>query len=149
LENHVPSVQPHTAKAAYFSCIDDRLAVAGARFLASLEGGAFHPAMAGGGAAFLTKDTRTSALKQVAAAYTINHVTDIYLESHTDCGAYRLAGVTFDSPEQELERLLSDLVQAAALVHGALAGAGAAEGEITIHLRVVNPTGRVLKEQVS
>lgn len=138
------SQPPHTAKCLFFGCIDDRLAGPDDAFIATLEGSAFHPNMAGGGAAFLSTDDRTSALKQIVAAYKINHITDVYLQSHTDCGAYRLAGVSFDSPEQEIERLYADLEQAAGHIRTALAEAGAPDNEVQLHLRVVDPTGRLL-----
>jgi carbonic anhydrase len=135
---------PHTAKAVILTCIDDRLSSATAKFLAGLPGGAFHPALAGGGAALLSEDTREAALKQIVAAYQINRVSTVYLESHTDCGAYRLAGVTFDGPEQETARLYSDLDRAAELVKAALAGVSAPTSEITVTCRVVDPAGQTI-----
>lgn len=135
---------PHTAKSVFFSCIDDRLSPAGAASIAGLPGGAFHPSMAGGGAAFLSDEDRPAALKQVVAAYKINGITDVYLQSHTDCGAYRLAGVTFETPEEELKRLQDDLTQAAKTVRQALHEAGAEDGSVTVHTEVVDPAGTSL-----
>ena len=119
---------PHTAKSVFFGCIDDRLVEPDVAFIKQLKGGAFNPKIAGGGIAFLTEEDRHSALKQVAASYRINHITDVYLESHTDCGAYRLAGITFDNPTAEA-------------VRDTLIEAGAQEGEVSIHVRVVDPEG--------
>lgn len=135
---------PHTAKTVILTCIDDRLPASHAEFLATLPGGAFHTALAGGGAALLSEATREATLKQIVAAYQINHATTVYLESHTDCGAYRLAGVTFDNPDAELSRLYADLDRAAELVRAALVAVGANESELTINCRVVNPTGHVV-----
>jgi carbonic anhydrase len=135
---------PHTAKSVFFSCIDDRLTEAHMQFIKTLAGGAFHPSLAGGGAAFLSDDTQAAALKQVVASYNINHITDVYLESHTDCGAYRLASVTFDNATAEVERLSADLERAKPLILAALVTAGAKDGEVTVHLRVVDPSGHTV-----
>jgi carbonic anhydrase len=125
----VSSPNEHFAKNVFFACIDDRLV------------GAFYAAVAGGGLAFVNPTDQNTALKQVTAAYTINHITDVYLESHTSCGAYKLSGVEFSNPAEELERLYADLDKASELVLSALHHAGAAEGEIRIHARVVSPDG--------
>ncbi|MDB5178815.1 MAG: hypothetical protein JWN01_758 [Patescibacteria group bacterium] len=138
------TIAPHTAKSVFFGCIDDRLVDADVAFIKQLKGGAFSPKIAGGGIAFLSEDDRRSAIKQVVAAYMINHVTDIYIESHTDCGAYNLAGITFASPTEEAGRLYTDLDQAAEAVHDALITAGAEEGEVTVHTRVVDPGGHLV-----
>jgi carbonic anhydrase len=79
----------------------------------------------------------------VAAAFKINHVTDVYLESHTDCGAYKLSGAEFHSETEELTRLYHDLDTASYLISQALLDAGAAESEVKIHARVVDPDGEV------
>jgi carbonic anhydrase len=142
----MPQPLPHTAKAVILTCIDDRIPPATAKFLAGLPGGAFHPALAGGGAALLSEDTRETALKQIIAAYQINHISTVYLESHTDCGAYRLAGVTFDDSTAEIAQLYGDLDRAAQLVRAALAGIGANEAELTIQCRVIDPTGELIAE---
>jgi carbonic anhydrase len=134
--------RPHFAKNVVFACIDDRLTKAHAAFIESI-GGAFHPAVAGGGLAFISEHDSATALKQVAAAFKINHVTDVYLESHTDCGAYALSGATFNSATEELARLYADLDEAAKLAEKALAEAGAESGEVKIHTRVVDPDGEV------
>jgi carbonic anhydrase len=133
----------NTAKAILFSCIDDRLVQADDTFIAA-HGGAFHASLAGGGAAFLDAADRAVALKQIVAAYKINHATTVYLESHTDCGAYRLAGVTFASPEAEITRLYADLAQAAGYIKAALLEAGATESELVIETRVINPAGQFI-----
>jgi carbonic anhydrase len=140
----VSHAQPHFAKNVFFGCIDDRLVKPHAEYIESV-GGAFAPAVAGGGLAFVSEMESLTALKQVAAAYQINHITDAYLESHTDCGAYRLAGAVFTSPTDELLQLYHDLDQAAELVQQALVEAGARPGEVTIHTRVVNPGGELLE----
>lgn len=141
---HMSTITPHTAKSVFFGCIDDRLVEADVAFIKKLEGGAFHPKIAGGGIAFLTEEDRRSALKQIAASYRINHITDVYLESHTDCGAYKLAGITFDDPITETRRLYEDLDRAAEAVRNTLIEAGAQEGEVAVHLRVVDPDGQLV-----
>jgi carbonic anhydrase len=138
----VSTTSPHFAKNVFFACIDDRLVETHLKFVIKL-GGAFYPAVAGGGLAFIDESERATALKQVAAAYTINHINTVYLESHTDCGAYRLSGAVFNSLGEELERLYDDLDRAAILVQDTLAAAGAQRGEVTVHVRVVDPAGHV------
>ena len=133
---------PHTAKSVFFGCIDDRLTQADSKFIAD-HGEAFHPNLAGGGAAFIDTAERTVALKQIVAAYQINNATEIYIESHTDCGAYRLAGITFSSPDAEIARLYADLDLAAKYVTTALTAAGADPSRVTVHTRVVDPTGKL------
>jgi carbonic anhydrase len=133
------TTSPHFAKNVFFGCIDDRLVESHLRFIIEL-GGAFHPSVAGGGLAFVCDDYGT-ALKQVAAAYKINQIDNVYLESHTDCGAYGLAGVVFHNPTEELNRLYADLDQAGELIQTALKQAGAKADEVTFHARVVNPEG--------
>jgi carbonic anhydrase len=129
----------------FLSCIDDRLVQTDADFI-SANGDAFHPRLAGGGGAILDPEARPVALKQIVAAYVLGDVTKVYLQSHTECGAYKLAGVTFDSPENELKRLYGDLDEAAAYVKQALLDAGAPEDKIDIITRVVNPGG-ILQER--
>ena len=131
----------HTAKAIVFTCMDERLEPAISRLIHSLEGGAFHAALAGGGAAFTFADDQATALKQVTAAYKINAITDVYLQSHTECGAYGLAGVTFADAPAEASRLYADLDQAAAAILAALADAGAQTGSVTVHTSVITPAG--------
>jgi len=140
----MPHLKAHSANSVLFGCIDDRLSDADTTFIHSLHGGAFHPSMAGGGGAFLNEQDRDSAVKQITAAYQINHITDVYLESHTDCGAYRLAGIEFKDRTEELKRLRADLKQAATQVQAALNRAGAKAGEVAIHTRVITPTGQLL-----
>jgi carbonic anhydrase len=139
----VSTNRPHFAKNVFFGCIDDRIVESHLKFIIKI-GGAFYPAVAGGGLAFIDLAERETALTQVVASYKINKVDTVYIESHTDCGAYRLAGVTFSSPEDEIDRLYGDLDSAKALIQDALSTAGAADGEITIHTRVVNPDGVVV-----
>jgi carbonic anhydrase len=136
----VSQTVPHFAKNVFFACIDDRLVEAHLRFIIEL-GGAFFPSVAGGGLAFVSDTDQDTAIKQVVAAYNINHINHVYLESHTDCGAYRLAGVSFASPAEELVRLYADLDRAAKVVEEALQQAGAAPGQVKVHVRVVNPAG--------
>ena len=137
------TTSPHFAKNVLFACIDDRLVESHLKFIIKV-GGAFYPAVAGGGLAFVNPAERATALKQVTASYLINKVTNVYLESHTDCGAYRLSGAVFASEDAELERLYSDLDEAAGLVEAALTQAGAAAGEVRVHVQVVNPAGEIL-----
>ena len=130
----------HFAKNVLFACIDDRLVESHLHFIIEI-GGAFYPAVAGGGLAFVNPQERDTAIKQVVASYLINHVDTVYLESHTDCGAYRLAGVTFNGKDDEISKLYADLSQASKLVTQALAEAGAKPGEVKIITRVVDPEG--------
>jgi carbonic anhydrase len=139
----VSTTSPHFAKNCFFGCIDDRLVENHLKFIIKI-GGAFYPAVAGGGLAFIDPTEQETALKQVAAAYTINHINTVYLESHTDCGAYRLAGVTFHSESEELGRLYEDLDQAATMILHTLEESGAAAGEVTVHVRVVDPAGHIM-----
>lgn len=131
---------PHFAKNVFFGCIDDRLVESHMQFIIKL-GGAFYPAVAGGGLAFVSEMDSDTALKQVAAAYAINHITDVYLESHTGCGAYALSGAVFQSEDDELNTLYADLDKASVLIQDALAAADAQPGEVTLHLTVVDPAG--------
>jgi carbonic anhydrase len=135
----------HFAKNVLFACIDDRLTESHLKFIIKI-GGAFYPAVAGGGLAFINEAERATALKQVVASYAINHIDTVYLESHTGCGAYGLAGITFASPAQEVERLYTDLHQAAGYIREALEAAGAKPGEVTVHVSVVNPAGELVPE---
>jgi carbonic anhydrase len=139
----VPNTTPHFAKNVLFACIDDRLAQPDFGYIKEI-GGAFCPALAGGALAIVNEATRAIALAQITIAYQINQITDIYLQSHTDCGAYRLAGIHFESHEAEIERLYTDLRQAENYVREALIAAGADANKIKIHLRVVDPAGKLL-----
>jgi carbonic anhydrase len=134
---------PHVATGLFLSCIDDRLIQSDFKFFAQAVGEPFVVRLAGGAGALLNPDDRKTALKQIAAAYKIAGITEVYLQSHTDCGAYRLAGVTFDSPEAELKRLYADLDEAAGHVRSTLTEAGADPAAIAIHTRVVNPVGQM------
>jgi carbonic anhydrase len=138
----VSTTTPHFAKNVLFGCIDDRLVENHLKFIIKI-GGAFFPAVAGGGLAFVDPAEQATALKQVTAAYAINKIDTVYIESHTDCGAYRLAGITFESDAQEIDHLYRDLDRAAGLIEDALAGAGAKPGEVSAHVRVVNPEGQI------
>ena len=106
-------------------------------------GGAFYSAIAGGGLAFVSKDDQETSLKQVAASYAINHVEDIYIESHLECGAYRLSGAVFNSRDEELRRLYHDLDNAKALVESTLIAQGASLHEVKVHTSVVNLNGEI------
>jgi carbonic anhydrase len=139
----VSTHSPHFAKNVFFGCIDDRLVESHLKFIIEI-GGAFYPAVAGGGLAFVSESDRGTALKQVAASYKINHVNNVYLESHTDCGAYALSGAVFQDAEGELSKLYADLDQASELIRSALKEAGAQDGEVTLHTRVVDPSGHFL-----
>ena len=136
------NLSPHFAKSVVFTCIDDRLASTEAQFITEV-GGAFHSAIAGGALAIISKLEQETALKQILAAYAINHIDNVYLESHTDCGAYKLSGAIFHTSTEEVSRLYSDLDQAAEIVTGALIKAGAKPGEVTVHTRVIDPSGTV------
>jgi carbonic anhydrase len=139
----VSQIPQHFAKACLFACIDDRLAHTHFQEIEEI-GGAFCPALAGGGLAIVSQATRQAALTQVVLSYQINQITDVYLQSHTDCGAYRVAGAVFTSPQAEVERLYADLHEAKKLVNDALLEAGAKPGEVKIHMRVVDPAGRLV-----
>jgi carbonic anhydrase len=139
----LPTNPPHFAKNVFFGCIDDRIVETHLNFIIKI-GGAFYPAVAGGGFAFVDLGERETALKQVAAAYSINHVTTIYIESHTDCGAYRLAGIQFTSAADEIDHLYQDLDTASDLVKHELETAGAGPGEVTILTRVIDPSGTLI-----
>ena len=134
---------PHFAKSCLFACIDDRLAASDFEYIKEI-GGAFCPALAGGALAIVSRATRAAALTQIVLSYKINQISDVYLQSHTDCGAYRLAGAVFTSPQAEIERLYADLHEAEKLVNDALIEAGAKPGEVKVHLRVVDPAGRLI-----
>lgn len=141
---------PHTAKTIVFTCMDERLEPAVTALIESFNGGAFHAAMAGGGAAFTVEPDRTVALKQILLAAKINHVTDVYLQSHVDCGAYGLAGITFASTQDEAVRLYVDLDRAAAAVKQALARAGEDSRDVAVHTEVIDLQGhRVNRPQLA
>jgi hypothetical protein len=122
--------------------MDERLEPAVTTLVESFKGGAFHAAMAGGGAAFTIEPDRAVAVKQIVLANQINHVTDIYLQSHLDCGAYGLAGIKFSSVADEAHRLYADLDIAADRVKTALIAAGNPSREVTIHTEVIGLDGR-------
>ena len=132
----------HFAKNVLFSCIDDRLVEPHMKKIIKL-GGAFYVAVAGGGLAFVSKDDQETSLKQVAACYAINHVEDIYIESHLECGAYKLSGATFSSRTAELARLYRDLDEAKSLVESTLVAQGASLSEVKVHTSVVDLEGIV------
>ena len=136
---------PHTAKALLFTCMDERLEAGIEAEIHQLTGGAFHAALAGGGAAFTSDSDRATALKQVVAAYTINHITDVYVESHLECGAYSLAGVTFHSQTEEIVRLYHDLGLAKAEITAALTAAGAPADSVIVHTSVVDLQGHTVE----
>jgi len=141
----VPTIAPHFAKSVLFACIDDRLAQTDFEYVQEI-GGAFCPALAGGALALINETTRATALAQIVIAWQVNHITDVYLQSHTDCGAYRLNSITFTSADEEVARLYTDLHQAAGLVREVLIAAGAPARELKIHLRVVDPAGQPVPE---
>jgi carbonic anhydrase len=140
-----PATKPpaHFAKNVLFACIDDRLVESHMKQIIKL-GGAFYSAIAGGGLSFVSKDDSETALKQVAASYAINHVKDIYIESHLECGAYRLSGAVFSSREEELSRLYRDLDDAKALVESTLIAQGATLSEVNVHTSVVDLEGNIV-----
>jgi hypothetical protein len=138
----VSKSNPHFAKNILFACIDDRLVEPHMKQIIKL-GGAFYAAVAGGGLAFVSESDRETSLKQVAASYAINHITDVYIESHLGCGAYALSGVKFSSETEELGRLYHDLDEAKGLVESVLIAQGANLSEVTIHTSVVNLEGNV------
>ncbi len=139
------TIAPHFAKSVLFACIDDRLAQTDFEYIREI-GGAFCPALAGGALAIVNETTRATALAQIVIAWKVNHITDVYLQSHTDCGAYRLNGIMFENSETETRRLYADLHQAADLVKDALTVAGASASELKFHLRVVEPSGQPVPE---
>src|SRR6516164_5706149 len=107
-------IPQHYAKSCLFACIDDRLAQPDFEYMKQI-GGAFCPALAGGGLAIISPATREAAITQIVLAYKINQITDVYLQSHTDCGAYKLAGAVFATPQAEIDRLYADLDEAETL----------------------------------
>jgi carbonic anhydrase len=134
------SNQQQTDKSFLLSCIDYRLVQPDAQFI-SEHGEAFHARLAGGAASVIEPHDQAVALKQVIAAYKLAGVTEIYLESHLDCGAYRLSGATFTSLEHETAQLYEDLDKAAEIVESTLIAAGANPADISVHTRAVDPTG--------
>lgn len=136
---------PHTAKAIMFTCMDERLEDSIEAAIHQLAGGAFHAAMAGGGAAITFESDRATALKQIVAAFKINHIGDVYLQSHLECGAYGLSGITFTSQFQEADRLHQDLDIAKAAVEAALVEAGALPNEVVVHTSVVDLDGHTIE----
>ena len=134
------SVPEHFAKSAFVSCIDDRLTYSHTKLITRI-GGAFQICLAGGGLAFLLPLEREVALQQVVVAYKVNKISHVYIESHTGCGKYTLAGITFESREDEVRRLYRDLDHAAVAIEDALVKAGAAIGEVKIITSVVDPDG--------
>ena len=130
----------HSAKNVYFGCIDDRLVQPHILFV-DMIGGAFCPSLAGGALAFISPEQRDIALKQIIAAYSINHIDHVYIESHTDCDAYGLAGVVFNDLEEEIQRLYKDLEFAKNEVVGALLRAGAQTTEFKVITRLIDPEG--------
>jgi carbonic anhydrase len=140
------AAQPHTAKAIVFTCMDERLSNHVEKIIHSLPGGAFHAALAGGGGAFSFDSDKAVALKQVIAAYHINKITDIYLESHLSCGAYTLAGVTFADQTTEISRLHQDLATARRLITEALLAERVPAGTVHVHTRVIDLAGRPVKK---
>jgi carbonic anhydrase len=131
---------PHFAKNVYFGCIDDRLVQPHISFV-NMIGGAFCPALAGGALAFTFPEQRDTALKQIIAAYSINHIDHIYIESHTDCGAYGMAGIVFNDFDEEVRRLYQDLEFAKTQVVAALLRAGAQSTDFKVVTRLVDPEG--------
>jgi carbonic anhydrase len=136
----MPNSYPHNAKSIFLSCIDDRLVEADAEFASSV-GTAFHPRLAGGGLALLDPVTQAVAMQQLAIPYILADASEVYIQSHTGCGAYQLAGVTFESDAAEIERLYADLDRAAENARTAMVEAGAPVHDVVIHTRVVNPAG--------
>lgn len=141
-------IPPHTAKNVFFSCMDDRLVAAHGQFVEEI-GPSFCPTIAGGGLALVDPEQHQIALNQIRAAYKINQVTSVYIESHLDCGAYRLAGYAFENEADETDKLYSDLEVAKAGVFEALAQAGAAPADIDVIVRVVDPTGQLVVKNIS
>jgi carbonic anhydrase len=134
-----PAIKEHSAKNVFFSCIDDRLSAKHSAFVKTI-GGAFCPSLAGGALAFVLPEQRDIALLQVVAAYKINQINHVYLESHTDCGAYKLAGIVFKDQAEETKRLRSDLERAKSEVQSALTAAGAKPGEVEVVATIVSPS---------
>lgn len=137
---------PHTATSVLLSCIDDRLVQSDAKFAKGI-GDAFNPRIAGGGLALLDPAVQAVAMQQLAITYVLADITEVYLQSHTGCGAYKLAGVTFEDDAAEVERLYSDLDEAAENAREAMVQAGAPEDKVVIHTQVVNPAGEILERQ--
>ncbi len=134
---------PHFAKNIFLGCIDDRLVKSHFKFVSEI-GGAFVASIAGGGFACINPLTKDVIMYQMSASYHINRVNHVYLESHTDCGAYRLAGITFDSFEAEVNQLYNDLDKAADVVKQTFSNIGLLSNQFTITARVVDPSGDLI-----
>jgi len=134
----------HFAKSIFFSCIDDRLVDSHYTFVKQING-AFCADMAGGGLALISPEQSQAALEQIIDAYKINHIDHVYIESHIDCGAYLLSGVTFIDRESEVGKLYADLETAKSAVQSALIQAGAQAGEVTVLTRVVDFNNQLLR----
>lgn len=134
---------PHTAHTIMFTCIDERLESAISTHLQSIPGGAFHVALAGGGAVFTQEPEASVGIKQVLAASNIRPITDVIVQSHLDCGAYKLAGVVFDSRSEELNRLYADLgVAASKIKHSFMQHYS--DTSLTVHVQVIDLEGHLV-----
>ena len=140
----MPTTPPTTVKSIFFGCIDYRLATIDTEFITA-HGNAFRPTFAGGGRALLDPIDRPAALHQIMAAYQLSRVTNVYIESHLDCGAYKLAGATFASHADEVAKLYADIDEASAYVREALETAGASPEDITIEPRVIDLFGNLME----
>lgn len=107
-------------------------------------GGAFIASIAGGGFACINPLTKDVIMYQLSASYHINRVNYVYLECHTDCGAYKLAGFTFDSLEAEVNQLYKDLDRAANVVKHTFLNIGALQNQFRIIVRVLDLSGDYL-----
>lgn len=132
---------PNVGKALLLSCIDDRLVAPDTVFVAEL-GGAFMARTAGGtyGAA------RHPAwlAEQVVTAWQVNQITDVYLQSHTDCGFYAAhapnPAVGLESQVAELYEVIDTVIVE---LTAAIAALGVPADAIAYHARVVDPNGGI------
>jgi carbonic anhydrase len=134
----MPPYPPHTAAALYLTCMDDRLVPykeQRKQELAQRFHAVFDPTMAGGALAPLSHQTEAATLLQIKAAYDISHISDVFLETHLDCGANQvLLGRKFESQQEEIATLWHDLDKA----KGAVEELGL---PLKVHLSLVDPNG--------
>jgi carbonic anhydrase len=124
---------PHTARQVRLTCIDDRLTSA---VFARQHGVAFEVRLAGGALA-LTDDRQEFALKELLVPAALGPLDTVFLEVHLACGAVSLAGHHFEQRDAERAFLAAVLDEAVRVVHRAAPS-------LTVHTRLVAPTGDAL-----
>jgi hypothetical protein len=93
-----PEVPPHAAKVCHLGCIEDRLLENRVKTIKKYGGG-FGVAMAGAGAALLTKRDGESCLGQLTDAYLVDKYDKFVIRVHLHCGKVAL----LTAPGGELE----------------------------------------------